>query len=109
MIADDAMNNMLLFGRNSDLWSREGTIGKYGIGFKSGSIRCSQSAVVVSHSKHMNTTSYGLLSNLPFEQDPSQDFVKSFVTVDEDGEPTAGMLRPSMPPLVSRGGRMFRK
>ena len=97
MIKDEAMHNMLLFGRNDDFFSREGTIGKYGIGFKSGSIRCAQSAVVVTHSKQMNTTSYALLSNLPFEVDPSQDFVKDFVTVDEDGEPTAGVLRSLMP------------
>jgi hypothetical protein len=66
------------------------TIGKYGIGFKSGSIRIGKTAAIVSRSKESNTTSYGLLSNMPFEDDGGQRFVNSVVTEDAEGEPIEG-------------------
>ena len=63
--------------------TKEGTIGKFGIGFKSGSMRVCQSAAVISVSKTSGTTSYGLLSNIPFEHD-KKHFVIEVETVDEE-------------------------
>jgi hypothetical protein len=79
-------DNMLMFGRNG---GRKNTIGKYGIGFKSGSIRCAKTAVIISQSKKERTTSYGLLSNVPFEE-AEERYVRKLVTVDHEGDPTAG-------------------
>eukprot|EP01043_Picozoa_sp_COSAG02_P056491 COSAG02_NODE_6704_length_3411_cov_1.610507_2_plen_531_part_00 len=82
-------NNMLMFGRNG---GRENTIGKFGVGFKSGSIRCAQTAVVISRSKKKRTTSYGLLSNVPYEEEGGKRYIRKLVTVDHELEPTAGVM-----------------
>ena len=78
------------------------TIGKYGIGFKSGSIRIGKTAAIVSRSKESNTTSYGLLSNIPFEDEGGQRFVNSVVTEDAEGEPIEGAPSRCLPAAESQ-------
>eukprot|EP01052_Picozoa_sp_SAG31_P008741 SAG31_NODE_446_length_15587_cov_29.651989_4_plen_2475_part_00 len=95
------INRMLAFGRNQT-YGVNTDIGKYGIGFKQGSMCLAQSAVVVSRSKDADTISYGLLSNKPFEDDhrarqrgtakETRRFICNAVTVNLDNKPIHGFL-----------------
>ena len=108
-MAHEDINRMLMFGKSGQadddaaahdsagaaVRSGKKKIGKYGIGFKQGAMRIAKSAVIISRSKEHTTTSYGLLSNIPFEHERSAErkplrFVSSVVTVDAEQEPIEG-------------------
>ena len=108
-MAHEDINRMLMFGKSGQadddaaahdsagaaVRSGKKKIGKYGIGFKQGAMRIAKSAVIISRSKEHTTTSYGLLSNVPYEHERSAEgkqlrFVSSVVTVDAEQEPIEG-------------------
>jgi len=97
------INRMLTFGRD-EVYGADTGIGKYGIGFKQGSMCIAQSAVVISGCTDDETISFGLLSNKPFEDDkaarqsPLRRFVCNAVTVNRKMRAINGFRQGSTSP-----------